>query len=239
MGERQKLSGRSTRPPCYPDFMGIAMGFQAGVSFPTICNNGAAWFNSLKDKRTEDYRRSVRNSEHTNPANGFPIFFGSNGNQSFLKRLPPSNTFFKSSQIGFIDLDTTSQSIPAGSNHGSPDFMKPSPCRFITAKAKNTLQTKGTRTVFLRNDPPDCSEPDHQRFSCAFENGSSYNRHLTITGRALVEHLPNRPRFFSSTDRAPETFWPPQLKQIFSAFLFRGKSLFKLSKCTGIIFHAP
>ena len=230
---------RSPRSSYYPNFMSIAMRLQAVISLPAVSDNGAARLNGLYDEGPKTHRRGVRNPEHANPSNGFFIFFGSNGNQCFLKSLSPSNTFFKPSQIGFINLNMAGQSIPAGSNHCSPEFMKPSPCRFITAKTKNTLQTKGACTVFLGNDPPDCPEPDHQRLSCTFENGSSYDRHLTITGCTLIERPPNRPRFSSSTDRAPETFWPAQLKQILSAFLFRGKSLFKFSKCTGIIFHAP
>jgi len=239
MYKRQKIVFRSSRSPCYPDFMSIAMCFNTVVSLPAVSDNGAAGLNSLNDEGPKTQRRGIRNPKHPNPSNGFSIFFGSNDNQCFLKGLSTSNAFFKSSQIGFIDLNTASQSFPARSNHGSPDFMKPSPCSFITAKPKNTLQTKGACAIFLGNDPPDCPEPDYQWLPCTFKYGTRYDRHLTTTGRTLKEHTPNGPRSFSSTDRAPEIFRPAQLKQIFSAFLFRGKSLFKLSKCTGVIFHAP
>gem|GEM_PF-2146034 len=215
------------------------MSFNALISLPSVSYNSAARLNSLDDEKPKTYRTGVRIPHHANPSNRILIFFGSNADQCFLKGLSASNTFFKPSQVGFIDFNTASKSITVMSNHGSPDFAKPSPCRFITAKPKNMLQTKGAGAVFLGNDPPDCHELNYQRLSCTFENGTSYYRHLTITGGTLIEHSPNGPRFFSSTDRAPETFWPAQLKQISSAFLFRRKSLFKLSKCTGVIFHAP
>lgn len=239
MYKRQEVVFRFSGSPCYPNFMGIAMGFHTVVSLPAVSDNGTPGLYSLNDEGPKTQRRGVRNPEHPNPSNGFSIFFGSNDNQCFLEGLSPSNAFFKSSQIGLIDLNTASQSFPAWSNHGSPDFMKPSPCRFITTKPKNALQAKGACAIFLGNDPPDCPEPDYQGLPCTFEYGTRYDRHLTTTGRTLKKHLPNGPRSFSSTDRAPETFWPAQLEQIFSAFLFRGKSLFKLSKCTGVIFHAP
>lgn len=173
MNKRQKFVFRISSTPHYPNLVAIAIGFQAVIPFPTISNNCAARLNRLDDEGTETYRGGVRNSEHANSSDGFPFIFRSNGNQSFFEGLSASNTFFKTSQICFINLDATSQSVAAGPNHGPSDFMKPCPCCLITAKPKDPFESKSTCTVFLGDAPPYSSEPDDQGFSSTLENRAS------------------------------------------------------------------
>ena len=137
-----------------------------------------------------------------------PSFFSSNDNQGFLKGLSAPNALFKSSQICLIDLDSTKQTISARSNHGPSDFMKPRPCCLITTKTKDALEPESTCTVFLGDDPPYSSEPNHQGFSCSFEDGSSYDRCLIPTGRTLKKQLSNGPSLCSVTTRTPEAVRP-------------------------------
>jgi hypothetical protein len=238
MNTRQKF-GQIDSTLCYSDFMRIAMGLQASVSFPTVCNNGAAWLDSLDNERTKTYGRGIRNSEHTNSADGFlPSLFCSDDNQGLLKSLPTSNAFFQASQIGLIDLDSAEQSISARPNHGPSEFMKPRPCCLITTKTKNSLESKSTCTVFLGDNPPYSPEPNDQGFSCSLEDGSRCDRLLIPTGRALIKKPPNRPSCCPIATRTPKTVRPSQINQISTAFLFGGKTRFKFRQGTGIIFHA-
>ncbi|MFH1624523.1 MAG: hypothetical protein ABID54_05130, partial [Pseudomonadota bacterium] len=75
------------------------------------------------------------------------------------------------------------------------------------------------------------------RFSRSLENSTSYYRCLKPTQRTLIKHLPDRPSLYSTTTRAAESVSPAQMKQVFAAFLFGGKSILKVSYGTGIIFH--
>ena len=186
---------QSSRSSFYSNFMGIAMCFQGVISLSAAIDNGIARLNGLDDERAQTHRRGVRNLEHANSSNGFPILFRSNGNQCFFKGLSLSNAFLKSSQSRFIELNTGSQSIQSESNHGSRDFMKPSTCPFILSKPKNMFETKGACAVFMGKNPPNCCETDKPRLLCIFKNVFSYYRNLTVTRCTPIKHSSKKIKF--------------------------------------------
>jgi len=239
MYPRQKLSSRSAGTFYYSNFMSIPVGFQAAIAFPTICTNNATRLNRLHDERKETFSRSIRDSKHTNSSNCFPIFLCGNCNQSFFECLTASNPLFKASQISLVNLNSSRQSVSARSNHGSPDLMEPSPRRFVTSEAKDTLEPKSTCSVFLGYNPPDSSKPNSQRFSCSLKNGSSNNRCLVSANGTLIKNFSNRPGFSSTATGATKSIRPTQAKKIFTAPFFGGEACLKLNKCTGIVFHTP
>ena len=72
----------------------------------------------------------------------------------------------------------------------------------------------------------------------AYDTASCY-RSLKTTIRTVVQFAICFPSFFMLTTWAYESIWPPKLKKIFSASLFRAKSLFKFHKNFRVIFHTP
>jgi hypothetical protein len=69
---------------------------------------------------------------------------GSNHNQTFSQSAAPSFARLFSPYIGFVNLDQSRKAISSGSDHGAPQFMEPGPCREITAKSEQSLQTQRT-----------------------------------------------------------------------------------------------
>ena len=151
---RQKLRSGSTGTLDYSDFMNIAFCFQAAITFPSIGKNIAARFNGLRDERMKAFSGGVRDSVHTNSSNRFPFLFRGHYNQGFFEGLSPSNAFFNASQVSFVNLDSSGQSISPRPDHSSSDFMKPSPRRFIATKPEDTLEPESTCPILLGNNPP-------------------------------------------------------------------------------------
>jgi len=187
----------------------------------------------------EAFSRGIGDSEHTNSSNRFPMFLRGNYNQSFFKCLSASDSFFKTSQISFVNLYSSRQSISPRPDHGSSHLMKPSPRRFITSKTKDAFEPESTCPILLGYNPPYGSKPNSQRFSCALKDGSGNYRCLVSANRTLIQHFSNWPSFCFATTTATKAIRPAQVKQIFTACLFRGEACFKFSKSAGIVFHTP
>ena len=219
--------------------MNIAFCFQAAITFPAIGKNGAARFNCLRYKTMKAFSGGVRDSVHTNSSDRFPSLFRGHYNQGLFEGLSSSNSFFKTSQVSFINLDSSRQPIPARPDHSSSDFMKPSPRRFVATKAEDTLEPETTCPILLGNNPPYGSKPDDQRLSSSLKDGSGNYGCLVSAIRTLKERISNWPSFCSAATRAPKSIRPTQTKQVRTARLLGEEAGLKFSKGAGIVFHAP
>ena len=239
MYTRQKMGSRNRGTLNYSYFMRVSLCFQSSIAFPAIRNNNAPRLNRPKNERVETFFGSIRNSKHANPSYCFPVFLRGNHNQRFFKCLSASYTFFKTTQISFINLYSSRQEISTRPDHGSSDLMEPSPCGFITSKAQNALKSECTCPVFLGNDPPNGPKPNGQRFAGTFKDGSGNYRCLVSTIGTLVQRFSNWPRFFSTATRTVESIWPAQTKQILKACIFIREASLKFIECARIVFHIP
>ncbi len=204
-------------------FMSIPKGAQFAIAPPVVSANNGSRNYRLPYSLTQTLGRGIGHTHKPDPANPFTIFLSSNHNQTFSQSAAPSFARLFSTYIGFINFDQTRKAISSGSDHSAPQFMEPSPCRAITAKTKQSLQTQSASTCLLIGDEPNSPKPHTQRLTSVLKDGSSRHRYLVAAGATNQQLTFGWPSFFSLTPRTNETLRPTQLKEIVSACLFRRK----------------
>ena len=179
----------------------------------------------------------VRNSTKPNPPDSSPIQLGHNHHQRLPCRSAAALAGLFASNIRFIDFHNAGQSFSAWPDHSAPEFVQPRPCRFVTPKPQNLLQSKSAGPRLLTCDPPDGAKPHPQRLARAVKDRSSCDRSLVGTCLALDSSAPQSPALGMPTARANKTIRPAQLKEIVQARLFRREVLLQISKRSGVCFH--
>lgn len=203
--------------------MVIPQGDQSGIALPAVSTNGASRNYRLPYSLLQTLCRGIRHTHKPNPANSPAVFLSSNHYQTFPQSATPSFPRLFSPYIGFVNLDPSRKAIPAGSDHGPPQFMEPGPRREITAKSEQSLQTQRTGTCLLIGYKPDSSKPHTQRLAGVLKDGSSRHRHLVATSTTNQQLTFGWPSLCSLTPRTDETQRPTQSEEVVPACLFRGK----------------
>ena len=204
-------------------FMGIPKGAQFAIAPPVVSANNGSRNYRLPYSFPQTLGRGIGHTHKPNPANPFTVFFGSNHNQTFSQSAAPSFARLFSTYIGFVNLDQSRKAISSGSDHGAPQFMEPSPCRAITAKTKQSLQTQRTGACLLIGYKPNSPKPHTQRLAGVLKDGSSRHRYLVAAGATNQQIAFGWPSLCSLTPRTNETLRPTQSEEIVSACFFRRK----------------
>jgi hypothetical protein len=193
---------------CHPMF--VALAWQRKVAQPPVSADHAARFDGLLHKGHQTFCRGVRNTLHPNPPDARLILSRCNDDQRFVDRLPSANTFFQPAQIRFVHLDPAGESIASRTHHRAPQFMQPSPGRFVAPQAQNSLESHRAGSSLLAGDPPCRSKPKCQRLARILKNRPGRDRGLVTTIGALQQHTTQLPGLPSGTTWATETLRPPQ-----------------------------
>ena len=204
-------------------FMGIPKGAQFAVAFPVVSANDGSRNYRLAYSFPQTLGRCIGHTHQPNPANPFTIFLSSNHNQTFSQSAASSFARLFSPYIGFVNLDQSRKAISSGSDHGAPQFMEPSPCRVITAKSKQSLQTQRTGACLLIGYKPNSPKPHTQRLAGVLKDGSSRHRYLVAAGATNQQMAFGWPSLCSLTPRTNESLRPTQSEEIVSACFFRRK----------------
>jgi len=223
---------------CFAHYiMVIPKGDQSAIAFPAVSTNDASRNYRLPYSFLQTLCRGIWHTHKPNPANPLTVFLGSNHYQTFPQGATPSFPRPYSPYIGLVNLDPSRKAIPTGSDHGTPQFMEPGPCREITAKSEQSLQTQSTGAGLLIGYKPDSAKPHTQRLVGILKDGSSRHRRLVATSTTNQQITFGWPSLCSLTPRTNETQRPTQSAEIVSAGLFRGKLFFELRECPGVILH--
>lgn len=220
-------------------FVSISNKLQSVISIPSIRTYNTAWCYSIFYCLFQAFSRCIGYTFKSNTTNTSLIQLSNNNNQSFTSSASTSLSWFSSSDVSFIYLNYTRKLVTTRTNHGPSKFMHPCPSGMVTSQAQSLLQTQGTYSIFLVRHIPHCTKPPLEWLPSAMEYCSSCYRSLKTTIRTVVQFSICFPSFFMLTPWAYESIWPPKLKKIFSASLFRGKSPFKFHKRFRVIFHTP
>jgi len=218
-------------------FVSISNKFQSVISIPSIRAYDTAWYYSIFYCLFQAFSRCIGYTFKSNTTNTSVIQLSSNNNQSLASSAPTSLSWFSSTDVCFIYLNYTRKLVTTRTNHGPPKFMYPCPSGMVTSQAQSALQTQGTDSIFLVRHIPHRTKPPLEWLPGAMEYCSSCYRSLKTTIRTVVQFAICFPSFFMLTTWAYKSIWPPKLKEIFSANLFRAKSLFKFHKSFWVIFH--
>ena len=143
------------------------------------------------------------------------------------------------SYISFIYFYISRKFISTWRDHGTPEFVKPSPCSFITAQSQNPHKPQGTGPILLTSQPPYNSEPKNQWLMSTMKNSTGNYRYFMVAISTLIKSTINWSSFFTSTTWTLKSIWPTQLIKVITAGLFRIKSCLEFHNSLGVIFHYP
>jgi hypothetical protein len=220
--------------------MSIAVGSQAVVSEPAIRVDCGSRFDRFLYKRHETVRRRIRHATHSNPPEtAASNLFHGHRNQNLFIGLSATNSSFRSTPVGLVDLNATCETIASGTNHCSPQFVKPRPCGLVAAKPQNLLQPKSAGTCLLACHPPHGSKPNHQGRARVLKDRSGRHGGLPATPSAFIQNGSDLPPVWITTFGTPESSGPTQLDQILAAGIFGCESCFEFCQGPRKIIHAP
>ncbi len=218
-------------------FVGIPEGIQSAIAFPAIGTNHTALDSGLLDSFLQVFSRSIRHTSKSNSTNTITIYLRCYHHQALSQSATSSFARLFSSHIGLVHLDFPRQSIPARSDHGPPQFVKPIPCGFIAPKPQYPLQAQCTVSRLLTGNPPNRPNPHGQRLTCAVKNRPSCYGRLVRTDCTLNECVPHSPAFHMPTARTEEAIRPAQTEKVIQSSFFHREASFKFCECLGIVFH--
>ena len=129
----------------------------------------------------------------------------------------PPPTRLNPTDEGFVHLDRPGQTVPARPDHRTSKLVQLRPCGSIAAQAEDSLQSQRAGAVLLADDPPDSSEPGHQRRARILEERAGGHRRLVPTAPAHPEPPPGAPRLSSLAGGTHESVRPPESREVVAA----------------------
>ena len=160
--QRQKVS---------PDISGmtgndmfITCGGQSFVTTPPVSANDTARFHALLHSWYQALCPCIKYPSKANTTNMVVFIFDCNKNQRLTCCTASPFPWPFTSDISFIYLHRTRQSITARAYHGSAKFMEPYPHCFVPLNPQNSLKSHGTDAILLVNYVPHRPEPQLEGF---------------------------------------------------------------------------
>ena len=210
---------------------------QTKVDIESIGPNHAARLHALPNESMQAFLGQIGHPPQPNSTNSLAVGFGGNHKQGLVLRQAAYHPFFLAAPVGLVDLDQAMKTIPARSNHRSPQLVQQSPSRLVAAQPENPLQPKSTDTVLLGSDMPHRPEPGRQRKMTVLEDRTGSHRNLAAALPTEPQATLHRPSRSPAAPWADEPIGPTKGKQVTPASLVGRKSLFQLLKRPRIVFH--
>jgi len=200
---------------------------QPSVARPTVGTDDSARLHTLLYGRHQTCCRGIRNPTKSNSPDVVAFIFNCNKDQRLTRCTSPSFSRPFTTDIGFVNLHSSRQTISPGSYHGCAKFMKPYPYGFISPEPQNSLESHGTHSILLTDYVPNRPKPQLKRFSRVLENGPSRYGGLIPASRAMVQFPTGQPRLIMSATRASKTFRPSKVEYVLQACFLGVKPSFK------------
>jgi len=216
----------------------IALRGQSPIAAPAISTYHTAKFHTFVYSRYQTRRRSIRYPSKANTANVVGLVFNRNENQRLARCAATSLPWPFASDIRFVHLHSTRQTISTRAYHCSANFMKPYPDRFISLESQDSLQPCGTDPVFLADHIPHRPKPELKGLSCILKYGPRRYGRFVSTIRAVVQFPCGQPSPVILAARASKTIGPSQFEYVIQTRLLRGKPLLEFHDRSWVVFHA-
>lgn len=133
------------------------------VPFPSVGSHNRPGLNKLQYGTSQALSRSIRDNAKANSSNPLAVNLGHDEHQGFSKSPTSPLACFLPSYKCLVYLNDAGYSLPSRSYHCPTHFVHPRPSGSITAKSKNTLQSKRICPVFLARNVSHGTEPEPKR----------------------------------------------------------------------------
>ena len=238
MHARQKCDCILRSPPNDNQLVPIALHLSVGVQ--AIRPNNAVGLDCIADEPVQLFSRSSRNATQSDASYGGTVFLRGDDHQGLALGTATTVALLQTADECFVDFDPACKSVSIRANHRSTQFVQPSPCRLVTPKTHDTLNSKSTRSIFLTSHPPHRTKPKCQRLANVLKYRSRRNRRLKLTVTADQKAAGVQPSFACHAARTNKALRPAQFYQILSTCRLRRKTSLKFWERGGkVFFHAP
>jgi len=165
---RRITAGRLNAP-----LMIISMGRQATVTGPAVGRYYRAYFHDVLDETDQAWSCDIGDLSETYPTEPLGrVNLNGYDDYGFGLCLSTTNTLFLSTNVRLVNLNMSTEHVPARAYHGTAELVQPSPSSLIAAQPEDSLQAQSAYAELLISEVPHCMEPYTQGFSCAFEHGA-------------------------------------------------------------------
>jgi len=192
--------------------MALTHGGQSFVTAPPVSAKGAARFHALLHRWYQTLCSCIKYPLKTDTANMVAFIFDCNKNQRLTCCTTAPFPWPFTSDIRFIYLHRTRQSITTRAYHGSAKFMEPYPYCFVPWDSQNSLKSHGTDAILLVHHVPHRPEPQLEGFPCILKDSSCGYRGFVSTLHAVIQIALGQPHFIILTARASKTIRPSQIE---------------------------
>ena len=202
MHPREHRVGGLAAPEENSSVMAIAELGEDTVARQPVGDHNGTRLDGFLYERKQALRRGAHHAPHSDPANRTAAHLRSNDDKCLLSDVPAPPTRLNPTDEGFVHLDRPGQTVPARPDHRTAKLVQPRPCGSIAAQAEDALPQRAG-AVLLADDPPDSSEPGHQRRARILEERAGGHRRLVPTARAPARcTTPEFPRRWDTRIRA-------------------------------------
>lgn len=212
--------------PLDQSFMMISL--KLAVSVEAVSDNRAARLNGLGNKLVKSCTARIWNTTQADTPDPSAIALGGHCDKAFaLGESPNRSAAFCRAPVGFIDLDTPTQSFSSGPHHGQSHLVQHAPCCFVTAQAQIPLQGQSAHATFLSRHEPHCSKPGFDGKFRILKDRACDDGGFVTASQTFDESLLAPPTLGSLALRAPISTRPSKRFKIGTAIGLVFKLLFE------------
>jgi len=215
----------------------ISQPVKAIVAGPSISIDLRSWCHVSRNKRMKAGGGYIRNNRHAYSAGATAAdFCGYRYNRFSFSATTPS-FLANTSNVGFVDFNTSSELLSAWAHHCSAQLMEPIPCRMVAAQPKHPLQAQSASAILLARDKPYCKKPRTKWLVRSVKQCSGSDGSLPLTLSTKIKAPPHQPRLIGTVPAfgATKTIWPSKSRNVVKTGLFTAKPLVEFFECSRII----
>ena len=149
----------------------ISEGRQAIVTAPAIGRYYRSCTHDILDEANQCRSCDIGDLPEPYAAKPFGrVNFNRYDNYGLGHSLTATNPLFCSTNVCFVNLNMSTEHVPAWSYHVETHLVQPGPGSLITPQPEYSFQPKSAYTEFLISQVPYGLEPNAQRLFCALEH---------------------------------------------------------------------
>jgi hypothetical protein len=131
------------------DLMLVTGRRQSGITPPAVGVNHRPALHSALDEGKQAICRDISDLLKADAAKPPAVLLDCYGDDGLALGFSASCALFRTTNIGFINLDRTRQQVPARADHGAAQLVQPGPGSFVASKPQFPLEAERTNPVLL------------------------------------------------------------------------------------------
>lgn len=182
----------------------VASSRKPGIAPPSVGMDCRTRFHSLSNEAKQAFCRDILDVLQPDTPDSSTIFLCRNHHDGFFLDFTTPLSFFRASNVGFVDLNLAGKEIAARSYHSPAQLVHPCPGRFIAAQAQHPLQAQGTYAILLAGYEPHRKKPRPKGLTGVLRHRASRQRRFAVACPASKHTALHYPRLLNNPAVAAE-----------------------------------